>query len=708
MSSTDKGASGIGDSGDGEEFRELSEFLGHQRMQYDELRHVYMAKKKMLSEIQNECKHLENLAYANQDQKISFEEKVKTLKDEIEVTKKDIETWSFRSRSYKHVKNRLMNDKIKMDKRIEEMKVICQEAERECSNVQKMTIKQKQLRDLLERKRRGLEYKLEENRERRLKQLSSAKNNLTEQLKMQDRKESREKRRRQIALEVAGDLGVEEERRLKKLYAEKKMYRGVLNMKMEKNAAHTNELQKGFEQIKSATGFADLNEIVEKFLGREKTYAALEKAAAEMEVAIEEATVKNEELSRKLSSLQLQDLSGQGKRNLYKDIDEKDAKVKEARKVCNEYKSKAHKSRMTLQNIRQCIGKLNDSLVSKVPVTKEGHASSQENLKLPNPTQLPTIIKKIEKQVGMMLDELSRSLNVESQASLQHSIEGKIRPSASRELSDSISSASHSITDSGSLSKQKIVIQKSRNNASSNQVSDVLFNSIMAVEPDTSPRNIRVPIDGRSPPPTRPTSKEKPSKESRNIVIDEDDKNLSSSVNFRSKNEKGGAVANNAPESVQDNYIDYEEEVMTRNQIKKIGAQYIQNVINKEKLKLKEPRANEKKQNRVSERLMKGRSSESKSKNEIDEEPWNIVNGEKAIDLNLDDPFASKAKELQNRRLLQRTGVLEYDHAQLKKQKTRGRRHTLSKKENQTRQPHPPKKAGGERRTRKRRTTTFR
>ena len=76
--------------------------------------------------------------------------------------------------------------------------------------------------------------------------------------------------------------------------------------------------------------------------------------------------------------------------------------------------------------------------------------------------------------------------------------------------------------------------------------------------------------------------------------------------------------------------------------------------------------------------------------------------------MNLDDPFASKAKELQNRRLLQRTGVLEYDHAQLKKQKTRGRRHTLSKKENQTRQPHPPKKAGGERRTRKRRTTTFR
>lgn len=699
MASPDNGAKGSGDGGDGEEFRELSEFLGHQRMQYDELRHVYEAKKKMLSEIEKECRHLENLTYANKGQKVGFEEKVKTLNEQIAETKTDIDTWTFRCQSYNHVKNRLVNDKIRMDKRIEEMKVISQEAERECGNVQKMTIKQKQLRNLLERKRRSLEFKLEENRERRMKQLTSAKSGLTEQLRMQDRKESREKRRRQIALEVAGDLGVEEEKRLKKLYAEKKMYSGALNRKMEKNAAHTNALQKGFDQIKSATGFADLNEIVEKFLTRDKTYAALEKASAEMEQAIEEATSKNEQLSRKLSSLQLEDLSGQGKRNLYKDIDDKDAKVKEARKICNDHKNKAHKSRMTLQNIRQCIGKLNDSLTSKVPAANNGNVSSRTNLNIPSPSKLPSMIKKIEKQVALMLEELSRSLNLDGQSGLQQSGSGKIRSTSSRELDDSTSSVNQSIAGAGTLSKNRAGGQQKQASIGSKQVSDVLFNSIMAVEPDISPRNIRVAIDGRSPTPTHPNPKEKSNKESRNIVVDEDDKNTSSSLNFKSKIEGPAHAKHVEHETTID--ADYEEDVMSRRDIKKLGAQYIQSIANKEKMKLKQPHENEKKQNRASERLMQGRSSDSMSKKEVDQEPWNIAKGEKAIALNLDDPFASKAKELQDRRLRQRTGVLEYDQTHSKKQ-PRGRRHSISKKENQTRQPHPPKKVGAKRRSRRR------
>ena len=93
------------------------------------------------------------------------------------------------------------------------------------------------------------------------------------------------------------------------------------------------ELQNGFDKIKSVTGFTDLSEIVDKFLSRHKTNAALQKALNEMETATDEATEKNKALESRLSELQLDDLSGQGKRNLYKDIDEKDAKVKEAKKA---------------------------------------------------------------------------------------------------------------------------------------------------------------------------------------------------------------------------------------------------------------------------------------------------------------------------------------------------------------------------------------
>ena len=50
-----------------EEYRELSAFLGSQRMQYDELRHVYDEKTSAEDEV--ECKHLQNLSSHNDGQR---------------------------------------------------------------------------------------------------------------------------------------------------------------------------------------------------------------------------------------------------------------------------------------------------------------------------------------------------------------------------------------------------------------------------------------------------------------------------------------------------------------------------------------------------------------------------------------------------------------------------------------------------------------
>ena len=219
----------LGPDMDGEEeYRELSSFLGSQRMQYDELKHVYEEKKRILKDLQRECAHLNTLSSQNDGQKVSFQAQVQSLDLRIKQAKMDIEKWDFKCSSYQHMKERLIQDKIKMDKRTEELKEITKEAERERGNVRKMVMKQKQLRDMLEKQRRELEKKLEVNRERREKQLVNAEKGLTEQRRMQLRKEKREKRRRQIALEVAGDLGIEEEKRLKKLYASKKMQSSMI------------------------------------------------------------------------------------------------------------------------------------------------------------------------------------------------------------------------------------------------------------------------------------------------------------------------------------------------------------------------------------------------------------------------------------------------------------------------------------------------
>ena len=82
MASPQSGALGPDMDGE-EEYRELSAFLGSQRMQYDELRHVYDEKKRVLQDLKRECKHLQNLSSHNDGQKVTFQAQVQSLDSRI-------------------------------------------------------------------------------------------------------------------------------------------------------------------------------------------------------------------------------------------------------------------------------------------------------------------------------------------------------------------------------------------------------------------------------------------------------------------------------------------------------------------------------------------------------------------------------------------------------------------------------------------------
>ena len=89
-SSPQAGALGADMDGE-EEYRELSAFLGSQRMQYDELKHVYEDKKRVLKDLRRECAHLNTLSSQNDGQKLSFQFQVQSLDSRIKQTKVDIE-----------------------------------------------------------------------------------------------------------------------------------------------------------------------------------------------------------------------------------------------------------------------------------------------------------------------------------------------------------------------------------------------------------------------------------------------------------------------------------------------------------------------------------------------------------------------------------------------------------------------------------------
>ena len=133
---------------------------------------------------------------------------------------------------------------------MERLQHVIKETQREYDTVMSMSLKGKQHTDQLMREKNALKKSIATKNAERTKRLEKAKEMLDEQVRMQQRREDREKRRKEIALEVAGDLGAEEEARLKKLFVAKQMYSNMLGQKIQQ--AGQTELERGFQKIKNA------------------------------------------------------------------------------------------------------------------------------------------------------------------------------------------------------------------------------------------------------------------------------------------------------------------------------------------------------------------------------------------------------------------------------------------------------------------------
>jgi len=502
-----------------DEYLELSEFLGQQRTKYDELRTTYREKQKVLKTLQDECEHLARITHLNDTSTDVFRDNSMALNKKLVQIRARTEEGQFRSSTYRHMLNRLEGDRLLLDKQLERLQHLKKEAEREHHHVKQMTHNQRQRRNQLEKKRRELADRIRLATAKREKRLEEAREALKEQVRMQTRRETREKKRRQIALEVAGDLGEEEEERLKKQYVTKQMYATFLAGKLEKNVARSSALQQGFQKIKNATGLSEVDDILQKYLTRDDTFESLQKAAKDAEDQIDTASAEQRELQTSLESIQLQGVAGQGNRTLYREIDQFDSELSEARKMCNEYKDRSMKASMTLEDVRQCVVKLARKL--DIPSdTKE----------LPAPELLPGLLNGIEIKVRDIVESLatftstmerkkmlqakeaaaqtggsgagdeldqktnagdSNTFGTTNMLGVNESKEGgrgerdpshPSHPSPSGSLG-AVRRSSATSTGTGNKDTHSIIGNRAR---------DMLYNSLMAVEPDTSVRNIRV------------------------------------------------------------------------------------------------------------------------------------------------------------------------------------------------------------------------
>jgi hypothetical protein len=141
------------------------------------------------------------------------------------------------------------------------------------------------------------------NRQERIQSLQKSIQNKEEALK---RRMERVRRQQEIADSAANENKDSNELKMQQNYMVQRLWSQFLKKKMDKEMKRTLEVEEAFQRIKSATGYTDVQEIVQKFLTREQTYSQLLMAVSDYERKIDQLRKDNEFYWEELHDLQME------------------------------------------------------------------------------------------------------------------------------------------------------------------------------------------------------------------------------------------------------------------------------------------------------------------------------------------------------------------------------------------------------------------
>merc|ERR1740130_22583 len=275
------------------------------------------------------------------------------------------------------------------------------------------------------------------------------------------RQEDMEKKREAIAARAKGDLGTEEEERLKRMFVVRSLYSSMLEQKVQKEAADLEHMEQGFQKIKSATGISDVQEIIQKFKTKDETKHSLLQTDKQTRDRIEQLKEEKAENLAILEEATTTGMAAGGNREMYQEVDHIDEALNAARKQMNDYKTRATRLDLILEESRMSIRKF---------LSKLNNTTSD----LPSMEELPDKIEEVDVKVARLMKNVLASLE-----ELGTGDEEKIPERAT----------SSSVTLGGD---EQTKVSTPFGHANAAKVNDMLFHNMMNVEPDTSGRNVRV------------------------------------------------------------------------------------------------------------------------------------------------------------------------------------------------------------------------
>jgi hypothetical protein len=417
-------------------------------------------KGRLLKTLDQELSQVRKLASSGEMDRTSDTKKkfgLNTTENKLDTTQMKLEEELQNKEIFTHMIKRLTDELIESKNTVRETNNQLLLADQDFQTYQVQLHQTRQGQRSLEMAYAELKKKAVTRRQKQEKKIVEIRKAIEQRVQQRVRQEEMEKKREGIAARAKGDLGTEEEERLKRMFVVRSLYSSMLEQKVQKEALFLEKMEQGFQKIKTATGISDVQEIIQKFKTKDETHQTLMQQDSDTKNRIKDLEKEQSELQGALEEVTTSLMAAGGNREMYQEVDNVDEALNAARKQMNDYKNRATKLDLILEESRMSVRKFLAKLDSSA------HP-------LPSLEQLPDAIDKVDSKVNNLLRSVVASLEEMGGGDDDTVHEGELK----------VATEPKGSTPFG--------------HANASKVNDMLFQRLMNADADTSGKNVRIPL----------------------------------------------------------------------------------------------------------------------------------------------------------------------------------------------------------------------
>jgi hypothetical protein len=351
------------------------------KKRYNELKHIAKLRQSDLMKRNDELRDLERDGQrASADNPLARQ--IRVMENKLEkASSKCMEAAAFR-KTYDHIINRLKDEKRSFDVQLEQTQATLKAKEADLAELIQMSTDAHRAKETAKAELARLEQTIAEERKIRQKELAERRKLVQAKIEVNQRMEQRERKRRELQLEAAGELNMDGEQNLIKNYVAQGFYSASAEHELQMQKDKVTTYEEAFRRIKEATGIEDINEVIEKFLTQDETAANLTQLTKEAQSRIEALNEEKGLAKAKVEEMRYAGPSTFGSRRI---VDEYDCKLSEANAKCDKNRKRFDKMAKLLVNAKAGIQHLADRLEPvKLPDAQKLEMSDDNVLKILN------------------------------------------------------------------------------------------------------------------------------------------------------------------------------------------------------------------------------------------------------------------------------------------------------------------------------------